>query len=351
MLSPIIVASDMEQAVASSIEVTICTTESLETLRRLWKNGRLRKRCRVQIKVDTGMSRLGFSPETALQIVRELDKANGVVVTGLYSHCATAEDISEYMQTQKARMESVVEASRHENLTIGKVHMANSAAILFRRADVLYDMVRPGITLYGLCPAGDPQGDCCLQPAMALKSTVIRVDRVSHGDFVSYGGGFRATEDMIVATIGIGYADGVPRALSNRMEVVIQGLRAKQIGNVTMEYLMADVSRHQRVEVGDEVLLFGSPFADAMTANEWAALVRTIPYEIVARLPDRLERRFIHGGNHNQTDDRGLPPQHGVRPESRRCGEGSIASSVALASCAHRCMCCAHPHQKQPRKR
>lgn len=255
------------------------------------------------------------------------------------------------MQTQKTRMESVVDACRRENLTIGRVHMANSAAILFRRADVLYDMVRPGITLYGLCPAGDPQEDCCLQPAMALKSMIIRVDHVSHGDLVSYGSGYQATEDMTVATIGIGYADGVPRALSNRMEVVILGLRAKQIGNVTMGYLMADVSRHPRVKVGDEVLLFGSPLAGAMTVNEWATLVCTIPYEIVTRLSDRLQRRFIQGEHHNQTDDRGLPYQHGVRVESRRSGEWSTASSVALASCTHGCMCCVHSPQKQPGNR
>lgn len=258
----------------------------------------------VHLMLDTGMSRQGAPwPEAAtfVALVRRLPNLRLVAV---YSHLATADDPDPtILQLQHHRFEQAIATLRANGFIPPMLHLANSAATLSDRR-LHYDMVRTGLALYGLYPAPHFQPGATgphtlpavsLKPVLQVKARITQVKTIAAGTGVSYGYQFVADRDLPIAVVGIGYADGVPRNLSNRMQVLIRGQRVPQIGAITMDQLMLDVSSLPDVQVGEVVTLLGQDGTEAITADDWATLLGTISWEILCGFKHRLPRVAIPG--------------------------------------------------------
>lgn len=255
---------------------------SLESAKRLVEVAvRLRRRVDCHVKVDTGMGRIGAGPDAALGVVRHLAALKAVRVQGIYTHLASAEDDAALTAEQLKRFRRVVDALAREGLRPPLVHAANSAGAL-RRPASRFDLVRPGLAVYGLFPG--------FEPALTLKSKIVFLKTVPKGATVSYGATWRAKRPARVATLPIGYGDGYARALSNRASVLVGGRRCPVIGRVTMDQTMVDVSAVPQVRVGEDAVLIGRQGGAEVPATELARLCGTIPYETVTALSSRVPR-------------------------------------------------------------
>ncbi len=244
----------------------------------------------VHLKVDTGMSRLGFSWQQAGEFVQFVQRLPRLQIHSVYSHLATADDPDPtVMRQQHQRYEAVLTQVTAQNVTLPKRHLANSAATL-TDSTLHYDMVRVGLALYGLYPAAHLKPQLALHPVMQVKARITHLKEIQPGTGVSYGHTFVAERPMRIAVVGIGYADGVPRALSNRIEVLVQGKRAPQIGNITMDQLMIDVTHINHLQEGSVVTLLGRDGEQHISADHWATLTNTISWEILCSFKHRLPR-------------------------------------------------------------
>lgn len=244
----------------------------------------------VQLKLDTGLSRNGLPPEAwdvAFRLAAHLERADAIRVRGLFSHLANTSD--EEDAAAEARFAAARAAAEAAGLTPTLLHLASTAAAV-RRDQSPFTMVRVGIGLYGVSPFDD--GDAArlgLTPAMTLQSRIAAVRHVDTGAGVSYDHTWRAPRPTVLALVPVGYADGVPRAASNRAEVLVRGVRRPIRGRVAMDQFVIEVD--DSVGVGDPVTLFGDPATGAPSAADWARWSDTIGYEIVTRIGPRVERR------------------------------------------------------------
>lgn len=245
----------------------------------------------VHLKIDTGMSRLGTHWSDAAQLIDRVNHAHNLKIASIYSHFATADDPdTTVMQHQNRRFEAVLKNCRIP-LSIPR-HFANSAATL-ADPDLHYHMVRSGLITYGLYPAPHLRNRLYLRPALQVKARITQVKQIPAGTGVSYGHRFVSDRVMVMAVVGIGYADGVPRNLSNTMEVLIRGKRAPQIGSITMDQLMLDVTDIPDVQEGEVVTLLGGDRSDSISADDWADQLGTISWEILCGFKHRLPRVII----------------------------------------------------------
>lgn len=245
----------------------------------------------VQLKLDTGLSRNGLAPEDwddAFALAARLQRDGRLAVRGLFSHLANTSEQEDALAEQ--RFADAVARARAAGLDPALLHLSSTAAATARDQSAC-TMVRCGIGIYGLAPDGTGESaPLGLVPAMTLASEVAAVRRVGPGAGVSYDHIWRAEEATTLALVPMGYADGVPRAASNRAEVLLAGRRRPVRGRIAMDQLLVDVG-DDAVEVGDEVVLFGDPATGAPSASEWARWAGTIDYEIVTRIGPRVERR------------------------------------------------------------
>ena len=255
----------------------------------------------VHLMLDTGMSRLGFDWQRPVEFARLVKQLPHLEPVGLYSHFATADELDQtVMRLQHERFERAVVALKKESLLPAKLHLANSAAALIDSA-LHYDMVRVGLGTYGLYPAPHFCDRIDLQPVLSVKARITHIKQLEAGTGVSYGHRFIANRPMTIAVIGIGYADGIPRMLSNQIEFIVGGQRVPQIGAITMDQTMIDVSALTRdtsdgVQVGDVVTLLGKTNQHSLSADRWAELAQTISWEILCSFKHRLPR--IQKGSH-----------------------------------------------------
>jgi alanine racemase len=243
----------------------------------------------VHVKVDTGMHRVGVAPADLAPLLQQLSSVSDRLrLDGIFTHLAVADDPSNaYNLRQLSRFESVLPPDPGV-----RTHATNSAGLM-AHPQARRDMVRGGIAIYGISP-GDGVDDLAteLQPVLALKARVSFVKRLARGDAISYGLRHTFASDTNVATIPIGYADGVPRRLSLLSgQVLIGGRRRSIVGVITMDQLMVDCG-NDTVQVGDEVVLLGRQLNDEITANDWANRLETIPYEIVCGINKRIPRIY-----------------------------------------------------------
>lgn len=244
----------------------------------------------VHLKLDTGMSRLGTSWEQAAEFVHLVHRLPNLSIASVYSHLATADDPNPaVMNLQQQRFEAAIAQIRATGVTPPRLHLANSAATLADPA-LHYDLVRVGLAIYGLYPAAHQQGVVDLRPALQVKARVTQVKTISPGTGVSYGHQFVAERELRMAVVGIGYADGVPRNLSNRIHVLVRGQRVPQIGAVTMDQMMIDVSQVPDLQEGDVVTLLGRDGHQWLSADDWAQVLGTISWEILCGFKHRLPR-------------------------------------------------------------
>lgn len=255
---------------------------SLDSARRLIDVAkRLRRTVSCHLKIDTGMGRIGASPEAAVLIARELAGSRAVALTGVFTHFASAEDDPAYTALQLRSFRQVLSRLQRDGVKLAYVHAANSAAILRVRA-AHFNMVRPGLAAYGACPG--------FAPALTLKTKIVFIKTVQKGSAVSYGATWRAKRATRVATLPIGYGDGYPRALSNKGFALVAGRRVPVIGRVTMDQIMIDATDVPGARVGDDVVLLGRQGKEEISADELARLCGTISYEIFTSLSARVPR-------------------------------------------------------------
>jgi alanine racemase len=244
----------------------------------------------VHLMIDTGMARQGYPWQQGLAFVKFVQGLPNLSLAGIYSHLAMADAVDPHsIQQQQQDFESVIQQVRAAGIKIPRLHLANSAATL-RGREFHYDMVRVGLSLYGLYPAPHLADRVNLKPAMQVRSRITLLKEISAGMGISYGHQFVAERPMRIAVVGIGYADGVPRLLSNRMMVLIQGQRVPQVGAITMDQLMIDVSEIEDVQIGDVVTLLGEDGGDRIAAEDWAETLGTISWEILCSFRNRLPR-------------------------------------------------------------
>ncbi len=250
----------------------------------------------VHIKVDTGMHRVGASPDRALALGRAVSAARQLHLEGLFTHLAVADEpANPFTEEQLARFKRVVGALAAEGIRPPVLHAGNSAAALAHPGS-RYQMVRPGIAVYGLAPAlcmrADPVVQL-LQPALSFKAEVSYAKTLARGEGLSYGLRYHLPEASVIATVPVGYADGVPRRLSQvGGEVLIGGRRYPLAGSVTMDQVLVDCGPGADVRGGDEVVLIGRQGDQEITAWEWAERLGTIAYEVTCGLSPRLPRIY-----------------------------------------------------------
>ncbi|MBF2027105.1 MAG: alanine racemase [Oscillatoriales cyanobacterium C42_A2020_001] len=248
----------------------------------------------VHLKLDTGMSRLGTSWENATEFAQLVQRLPNLAIASLYSHLATAESLDRtVVNQQQQRFEQAIAQIREAGITPPKLHLANSAGTLTDAA-LHYDLVRVGLALYGLYPAEHLRSVLDLQPVLQVKARVTQVKTIQAGTGVSYGHRFVADREMQIAVVAIGYADGIPRNLSNQMTALIQGQRVPQIGAITMDQLMLDVSQVPGLQEGEVVTLLGQDGDQVISADDWANALGTISWEVLCSFKHRLPRIAIN---------------------------------------------------------
>jgi alanine racemase len=225
------------------------------------------------------MNRLGIQHTEAVEFIKSLSMEEDIQLDGVYTHFAESENMNiDFTKLQLSRFKAVLGAIKKLNISGFTAHAANSGAII-NHPDTYLDAVRPGISLYGYSPNSEISGGLHLKPAMKLISAVDSVKTIQPGDTVSYGRLFIAETPTNIASIPIGYADGLPRILTNQMKVLINGKSYPQIGRVTMDRIMAAIG-NDSICIGDQVVLLGEQGELTIDAWEWSKAIETIPYEI-----------------------------------------------------------------------
>lgn len=277
-----IVEEEIPRVVQHDISVTV---HSPDLLPRLEEEARHRGRLlRIHLKIDTGMGRLGASPGRALDIARAILDSPHLQLEGLATHFAAAGN-PDATREQLDLFRSVADELSRDGIQPEVLHAANSTA-LFTCPEAHFDMVRPGIALYGMDPGPFARLGIALKPALSLKTQIAYLKGLPAGTPVGYEGRHRTARATRIATCPVGYNDGYPYALSNRAEAVLRGQRVPLVGTVTMDYIMLDVGGVPEAEVGDEVTLIG----EGLRAEDLARRCGSIPYEMTCRLGKRVKR-------------------------------------------------------------
>jgi alanine racemase len=257
------------------------------------------QRLPIHLKIDTGMGRLGIpcpdqkAVARCVALAQQISTLPGISFKGIFSHFATADSRDKaFAEGQFRQFEACLAALEANHLQPPLRHMANSGAIIDLPATHL-DMVRAGISVYGLYPSGEVQKErLVLRPALSLKARVIHLKTVPAGTPISYGCTWKASRDATIATIPIGYADGYNRGLSNKGMMIVGGRRVPIVGRVCMDLTMVDVTAVPGVKVGDEVVVVGHQGEAGISTDDVAAWNDTINYEVVAALTDRVPRVY-----------------------------------------------------------
>ena len=279
--------SEAYKVADSSLEQTVCSLELAEALDQTARSASLKTN--IHMKVDTGMGRIGLLPHDAPDFARRVSRFKNLKLKGIFSHfsCADERDTT-FSQNQIRVFDQVVREIEASQIKIPQKHLANSAGVLAHPASY-YDLVRPGIMIYGLYPSQEVSRSVPLVPAMTLKSRIVYINQLPADTPVSYGRTYYTKKNRVVATLPVGYADGYNRLLSNRGYATIHDKPAPVIGRVCMDMCMLDISDMEDVKVGDDVTLFG----ENPTVDEIAGRSGTINYEVVCSVGKRVPRIYV----------------------------------------------------------
>lgn len=306
-------AEAMAEAVAQRLTPTLYTRPGVEAAAGAVRAGQ--RPIDVHLKVDTGMHRVGATPRELVDVARAVDEARGLRLDGLWTHLAVAEDPSQdgYTADQLRRFEEARDRLADDGIRPAILHAANSAGLI-AHPSARYDMVRCGISVYGYSPGPALPTSVDLRPALSLKARVSLVKELGVGERVSYGLRYEVQSRCQVATVPLGYADGVPRRLAMvGGQVLVGGRRCPVAGTITMDQLLVDCGSDASVAAGDEVVLIGGQGRDRITADEWARLLDTISYEVVCGVGPRVPRLYRGEGAGVEARDR-HPAQQPVLP-------------------------------------
>ncbi len=287
-LSPASGDAEVAACVAHDVDLTVVSAEGIDQVARVAAD--LGRSASVHLKVDTGMRRIGCEPADAPALARRADAA-GLRLRGLFSHLPVSDTEAgrRFTESQVARFSGVVDAVAAARGRVEIVHLANSGAVLMH-PDAWFDMVRPGIMVYGSLPDPTTAPTVELRPGLEWTTHVSFVKRVAAGESVGYGRTWAAPRDTVVGTLPVGYGDGYSRQLSNRGRVLIGGRSFPVVGRVCMDQVMVDLGPEPDVAVGDPVVLLGRDGDEEITVQELADHMGTITYEVTCLLTPRVHR-------------------------------------------------------------
>ena len=278
-------ASSLAALVHNGVSFVVSSLEEVALLTR--EAGAQGERVRVHLKVNTGLNRLGAVPDDAAKLLLEIGRHKALELVGVMTHLVDSEDAApEWAHVQIERFNQFCETHA---VTVAYRHAANTGGVLNRALNAHFDLIRPGIGLYGYAPGVEMAGVIHLEPAMTLRAPLIHVKDLAAGQPVSYNATWHALNDTRVATVRIGYADGYPRSLSSRASALLNGSHVPQIGRVCMDQLLLEVAGLE-VSVGDLVTLFG---AEGITADQVAGWAGTNSYEILTGIAARVPRVYL----------------------------------------------------------
>ncbi len=273
------------------LDITLYTLSLIEQL-----NNRclaLNKKARLHVKIDTGMGRVGIHWQEAVDLIRKIKTFSHIHLVGIYTHFATSDEQDKtYALQQLTRFNQVVQQLRAERIQIPLIHAANSGAIL-DLPEAYFNMVRPGMLMYGWYPSPETSQSVQIKPVMSLKTQVLYVKDIASGDSVSYGRRFIAKKATRIVTLPVGYADGYNRLLTNQGQVLIQGKKFPVVGRVCMDLIHADIGDDRKIQAGDEVVLFGQQGNASFSVSDICQLIDTIPYEVCCWISQRVPRVYI----------------------------------------------------------
>jgi len=249
------------------------------------------KKLKVHIKIDTGMGRLGVRFQDAVEFIEKIAASDRFILDGIYSHFATSDEMDKsFAQLQLKRFNAIVTELQKKNIRPHVIHIANSGAIL-SMPEAYFDMVRPGISLYGYPPSSEIISTLKLKPVMSLMSEVSSCRWFEKGESVSYGRKYILRKRSQIISVPIGYGDGLSRNLSNKMFCIIKDKHYPQVGRITMDRIMFDVGA-AKIKIGDKVILLGKSKHHSIDAWDWSTQLKTIPYEITCNISKRVPRVY-----------------------------------------------------------
>lgn len=268
---------------------SVFNQEHLNILLKEKKKLKSNKNILIQVKIDTGMNRLGVDYWEAAEFIQKLSLNKSFIIDGIFTHFATSdEDRNGFAKLQIIRFNEVIKSLKQKKINVGLVHAANSGAII-NFPEAYYDMVRPGISLYGYYPSLKTPESIKLYPVMSLVSKVSTVKTIKSGESISYSRRYFTRKETKIISVPIGYADGFTRALTNKAKAIIKGKFYKQVGTVTMDRIMFDIG-NDKIKVNDEVILLGKNGKLSIDAWDWSKKINTIPYEITCGISKRIPR-------------------------------------------------------------
>ncbi|MBU0613105.1 alanine racemase [Patescibacteria group bacterium] len=278
------------------------TSYSLKSAQRLSKIGKkLNRIIKIHFKIDTGTSRLGLSPENAIVVLKKISKLDNIIVEGIFTHFADAENPNQSFTNKQIRVfNQLTNNLEKQGINIPIKHLACSASTILNSRSIL-NLVRIGISAYGLWSVendsinySELRNKFNLKPALSWYTKIIQIKNINRGRSVGYGRSFKAKQNLKIALIPVGYWDGYDRKLSNIGEVLISGKRCRVIGRICMNLCIIDIGRLKNVRTGDKVTLIGTDGKNTITADELADKINTINYEIVTRINPNLPRIIIN---------------------------------------------------------
>ncbi len=248
----------------------------------------------LHLKVDTGMSRLGFESKKFVEQFEKIKSFENILIEGIYSHLSSADeanasDAKSITQLQRMKFNELLKQINLDRNNEIKIHLANSAGMLINK-DFHFHMVRVGLSMYGYSPLDKIDKNLSLKPALFLKAKVAFIRTIDPGVGVSYGGKFVTSRKTKLAVLSIGYADGVPRNLSGKINVIHNHKLYPQVGSITMDQMMVDITGSSEIKVGSTITLLGSDGDKTISPLEWARKSNTIPWEILCSFKNRLPR-------------------------------------------------------------
>ena len=285
--------SQLRSYIGMNLEATICSLSTARKLDRMAAGAGTKGV--VHVKIDTGMGRIGILPKDALPFLTELKKLKHIAVKGIYTHFATSDERDlQYARKQLSEFNASLTALERAGIHIPLRHCANSGAILQMKGSY-FDMVRPGIMMYGYRPSQETRKTLPLKPAMSIRSEIAFMKQVPKGTSISYGRRYISSSKTTIGSVAIGYADGISRRLTNKANALVNGRQYPIVGTICMDQLMIDFGSRSSNKVGDRVTLLGRDGTREITGWDIADALGTIPYEICCAISERIPRTYIHG--------------------------------------------------------
>lgn len=280
-----------ENAIANEIELAVWDKDAI---RQISKAGmRAKKPAKVHLKIDTGLNRYGIDKKDAMEYITYIAHQPKVHISGIFSQFASAENRDKsYAFKQLGSFQEVINSVEREGFENILKHIANSAAALSITSSQ-FDMVRLGITIYGLFPSAQLGNFFELEPALSWKTKIVQIKKIAGSEKVGFGAEYQTSAPTYLATIPVGYGYGYDKRLSNLSKVLINGKRAPVIGKISMDTLTVDISNLEDTKINDEVVLIGKQGTENITAGELAGYLDTTNYEIVTRINANIKRKYL----------------------------------------------------------